>query len=290
MKYFNKSKGIQTSLLSFFSLESNTSTEIAESLKKIIEKDGLSFENITAYCADNASINFGKNQSVFTELRKSNNELIAIGCNAHILHNTAKKACNTLKIDIESVVIKIYNEFSSSTKRTAELKDFFEWTDTEWAELLRHAPTRWLTLLPAVERIISNFTPIKSYFMSQNSIAPLLRLFFDDDLSLAYLGFVANVCNSFQPALTRLQSDEALIVEMYEIMNNVRQSLNERKAEQFYGLIARTEIQKCNNDEAIARFKIDTSIFFETTVNYLEKWFNFEDNKFSKLRPVRLLE
>lgn len=65
-----------------------------------------------------------------------------LGCNAHILHNTAEKACNVLKIDIESVIIKIYNECSSSNKKVAELKEFFEWADTEWAELLKHVPTR----------------------------------------------------------------------------------------------------------------------------------------------------
>lgn len=290
IRYFQKSKGIQTSLLAFFSLESEKALDIAAALKQKLESSNLSLNNISCYCADNASVNFGKNNSVFTELKKGNSNLIAMGCNAHILHNTAKKASNALKYDIESTVIKIYNEFSSSTKKTTLLKEFFEWAETEWLEILRHVPTRWLTLLPAIERLILNFKPIKSYFMSQNSISPLLRLFFEDDLALAYLGFLMNVFSTFQPILKQLQDDGPLIVELFDIMEKLRTSLIEKESQEFYGHIARTELRNSCNDEGVRRFKTDAKNLFYIAINYLEKWFNFDENKFVCLRPIRLLE
>lgn len=290
LRYFHQEKGLKTSLLCFYSLNSETAISIADSLKKQLLDSGLDLKHITAYCADNASVNFGKNNSVFVELKKVSEDLIPIGCNAHILHNTAKKACNILKIDIESVIIKIYNEFSSSSKKVAELKEFFEWTDTEWAELLKHVPTRWLTLLPAIERLILKFQPIKSYFMSKNSVPPILRSFFDEELGLAYLGLVSNVFLIFQEALTKLQSNGLLILEIFEIMDKVRNSLQERKNEQYFGNIARTQLQKCTDDVAIRRFRVDAERFFETAINYLEKWFDFANCKFKILRPLRLIE
>lgn len=214
LRYFDASKGIQSSLLSFYSLEAEDSVTISNSLIDQLGKYDLSIKNVTAYGADNASVNFGKNKSVYTALKTHNKNIIPVGCNLHILHNAAKKACNCFKIDIESIVIRIYNEFSSSTKKTAQLKEFFEWADTEWQELLKHAPTRWLSLLPAMERILKNFEPLKSYFVSQDSIPPIVRLFFEEELGRAYLGFAVNVFNAFQPALVKLQSDEALIVEV----------------------------------------------------------------------------
>lgn len=291
LRYFTKQKGIQNVLLAFYALDNELSRNIAESIKIKIEQNSLNMKNVSSFCADNAAVNFGKNQSVFTELKKINSNIIPVGCNSHILHNTCKKATNQLKIDIDSIVMKIYNEFSSSTKRTAILKQFFEWAEIEWTEILRHVPTRWLSLLPAVERLISNFEPIKSYFLSQNSISQVLKNFFNDDLSLAYLGFVMNTCTIFQPALKKLQSNSILVLDLYDIMDEVRQSLIDRKKQQFFGSIARTKLLTCDNDTAVKRFQADANLFFDVAISYLEKWFDFGDNnKLTLLKPLRLNE
>lgn len=154
LRYFKKSVGVQTKLLSFFSLDNERSVDIAAALHSKLSFNGLDKKNATSYCADNASVNVGKNQSVFVELCNSKAGIKAVGCNSHILHNTAKKATNKLLIDVELIVIKIFNEFSSSTKKMTELKEYFVCTDTEWSEMLRHVPTRWLTLMPAIDRLI----------------------------------------------------------------------------------------------------------------------------------------
>jgi hypothetical protein len=41
-----------------------------------------------------------------------------------VLHNAAKHACKQLTYDIEQLVTKVYNEFSSSTKQLHELKAY----------------------------------------------------------------------------------------------------------------------------------------------------------------------
>ena len=260
-------------------------------MKKNLNDSELKISNVTSFCADNASVNFGKNHSVYTELRKHNKNLIAVGCNNHIIHNTAKKSFSVLRFDIELVVIKIYNEFSASTKKTAELKEFFEWTENTWKEQLQHVPTRWMTLLPAINRLLSNFEPVKSYFMSQKIVSPLLRMFFEFELAEAYLGFLANVCSTaFEPALRKLQSHEALILETFEIMDTVRHSLKEKQKDKFYGSLAQNKLISCLDSQAIARFKIDADNFFQTAITYFEKWYNFKDNIFSNLRSLKLTE
>jgi hypothetical protein len=47
-------------------------------------------------------------------------------CNYHILHNAAKTDLKKLDFDIESLILKIYSEFSTSAKRLGELKELFE--------------------------------------------------------------------------------------------------------------------------------------------------------------------
>ena len=284
LRYFTKDKGMQTKLLSFYSLESEDSYTIANSLKTNLEKNNLDMSNVTSFCADNASVNFGKNKSVFVELKKVNPLLVPVGCNNHILHNTAKKATSTLRIDIESVVIKIYNEFSNSTKRVAILKDFFEWLDIEWSNNLQQIPTRWLSLVPALERLIKNYEPIKSYFLSHKSSAIFITNFFNDDLAMAYLGFVFNTCSVFQPAMIKLQGNNVIITEVYDIMDSIRNSMIERKRQKFYGSIADGEISNCVNDDLIRQFQKDADKFLEIAINYLQKWFDYENNKLKILK------
>lgn len=70
VRYFTREKGVRTALLSFFNLEKEDAQTIATALLENIQKEGLNIQNLTSYGADNAPVNFGKNNSVFTALEK----------------------------------------------------------------------------------------------------------------------------------------------------------------------------------------------------------------------------
>jgi len=55
--------------------------------------------------------------------------IIGIGCPAHILNNCIQYAIDGLPIDIESIILKIYNYFSIYTVRTKSLKKFCSFVD-----------------------------------------------------------------------------------------------------------------------------------------------------------------
>jgi hypothetical protein len=61
-------------------------------------------------------------------------------CPAHILHNAAKKSADKITVDVEVFVVKIFNHFSSSAKRTTTLESVFAFPDNgeEYSELLHH--------------------------------------------------------------------------------------------------------------------------------------------------------
>lgn len=288
LRYFDKGKGVQTRLLSFFNLDAEKSTDISNAILEQLNRYGLDIKNATAYSADNASVNFGKHQSVFTELKKNNENILPSGCVCHILHNCIKKATALLKFDIELIVIKSYNEFSSSTIKTTALKEFFEFCDLEWSELLRHVPTRWLTLIPAVERLLKNFEPVKSYFLSQNKTAPILIKFFEHDLAEAYLGFLCNIGNVFLKTIKTLESDDCLVLELYQIMENLNTFLLTTLNEKFYGFIAHQTLKKCDNTVDKDLFVKEATAFIEASISYINKWYNFTDNKFKLLAEMAL--
>lgn len=129
IRYFCKEDGVQTKLLNLFESPTEKSTDIAVALVSKIKNFEMDTKNIIAYCGDNANVNFGSNQSVYTELKKNNPELIDIGCCCHVLHNAIKKASTCLKYDLEILVLKIYNEFSCHTKRKQHLMEFYTFCD-----------------------------------------------------------------------------------------------------------------------------------------------------------------
>lgn len=98
---------------------------------------------MTAYGADNASVNYGVNNSVFQKLIDEENKgIIAAHCNDHVLHNCVKNALKVLMFDIENLVLKIFAEFSISSIRRENLEECFEFYQAEFHEMLRHVPTR----------------------------------------------------------------------------------------------------------------------------------------------------
>lgn len=62
----------------------------------------------------------------------------------------------------------VYSRFQASALRKENLQ-FAEYTKLEWQELVKHVPTRWLSLGPAIEKILKFFPALISYFDSKDS-------------------------------------------------------------------------------------------------------------------------
>lgn len=183
MRYWTPDLGVQTKVLDFYDDSDETAAAIHNQITTKLKENGLGLDMISAYTADNASVNYGRNNSVFQKLKENNSDILKANCVAHIVHNSAKHAGDQLNIDIEMVVNKTYSHFSSSAKRTEELKSVFNFVAEDYQSLQRHVPTRWLSLWPAVKRLHDSWPAIKSYFLSlgeEQCPKSLWRLFRDD--------------------------------------------------------------------------------------------------------------
>jgi hypothetical protein len=56
-----------------------------------------------------------------------------------------------------------------------ELKVFCDFVDVEYNQILGSVKTRWLSLQPAIIRVISMFTTLKSCFLSQDDCPTMLK-------------------------------------------------------------------------------------------------------------------
>jgi len=60
----------------------------------------------------------------------------------------------------------MFHLFVFSSKRRVLLEEFEEFEDIEHLGLLKHCPTRWLSLLKVVERLLHQYPALAEYFAS----------------------------------------------------------------------------------------------------------------------------
>lgn len=251
--WYQTNKNVKYGLLEFSEDPHETSSAIYEKIVDITEKNGLRVSQISAYDADNASVNFGKHNSVFQKLKEVNPHIMKGNCKCHLIHNTLKNANRILSAtgyNAEAIVFKIYSEFSCSAKRADSLKDFCEFTSIQYKEILRHVPTRWLSLLPAIQRILECWPALKCYFLSLgkedcpdiiwrvvcNSAADAAADSSDEvTLSECVLLFLHNVMQEFHCAILKLENESATLLDIHEVMSRLRSQLILRRADRFYG-------------------------------------------------------
>jgi len=162
--------------------------------------------------------------------------VVKANCNAHVLHNTLKKVTDVINCDIETTVTCVYSHFSISTNRRVQLQDFFDFVDLEYSDLLRHVPTRWLSLGPAIERLLKSWPAVISYFQSieecPKRIQKNLGLKPDRDdggmhikVKEAYLHFIQNLCCVFEQTVLILERDDFSFCELFPLMQDLRNKL-----------------------------------------------------------------
>jgi hypothetical protein len=83
------------------------------------------------------------------------------GCAAHILHNALRTSADILPVDAEAAANKIFQYFHIYTIRMEELKEFCDFVDLEYKQVLGSVKTRWLSLQPAITRVIDMFPGLK---------------------------------------------------------------------------------------------------------------------------------
>ena len=287
---------ISYTVLDFYSDSNESSEAIAQRILSVIEKNNLGLSSVSSYSADNVSGNYGKHSSVYQKLKLINSHIVQANCNCHVLNNCVKYALKAFSIDVESFVIKTYNSFSSSAKKSKTLRDFCDFVDIEYKELLRHVPTRWLSLLPAIYRLLLCWPALKSYFISQeeDNVADIIWRGFSCEESLSILphsilNFVHNVLSIFEKAIKRLESNATTATELHGIMVNVEEMLQQRRADKFYGSNATELLQSVEvNFSDKQKFTREVDQFFQRSLSYLHKWYDYEHSFFKDIAPLAL--
>lgn len=297
IQYFSVKSGIESKLIELDELPNETSDTVSSYIIKVVKMFHLE-NKVIAFSGDNTNTNFGgvnrrEGNNIFTKLKTglNNPNMIGIGCPAHILHNTIQTAADRLTIDVECMVVKIFNYFSIYTVRVNELMSFCEFVNVTFQDLLNHSKTRWLSLLPAVERLISLFDALKSYFLSQDKCPKAIKSFFDHPLAKAYLLFVKSQMKVFQTSILKIEAADISIIEVSNILNDTLQKMNERRDISFKTIDVQAEITASdldNSDRVLHTFNKDVDEFYLACTQYLDKWLKSFDDV-SVFTPMTLI-
>lgn len=207
VRYFTEKGGVKIKIVELTSERGETSDVIVALLNGSIEKFAIKGK-IAAFCGDNAPCNFGNRdrsgtENTFYKLNYLYPGMIGVGCAAHIVHNTLKKACDQMPFDVECVVVKIYSHFYLFTVRVTKLKEFCDSVDVEYQKLLGYSKTRFLGLLSAVDAILRIFDGLKEYFLSDSSSPKLLRDFFEEPMAKIWLLFLRDQVRNYFALIIR---------------------------------------------------------------------------------------
>jgi len=144
IRYFNLKTGVQIKVLEITNLKGETADILTNYIIEILNKYKLS-DKIIAFSGDNCNINFGGSnrkgtKNVFSFLNKGlKNNICGIGCAAHVLHNAMQSSADILLIDI---VNKIFQYFHIYTVRVEHLKEFCDFANIEFKNILGSVKTR----------------------------------------------------------------------------------------------------------------------------------------------------
>jgi len=282
VQYFSQSEGLKVKLIKISSLENETSETITNYCVNTLNNLVIPLEKLTAFSADNTNTNFGGRErrgtnNVYYKLQKELSKNIeGVGCPAHILHNTASSAADVLSVDVESVVLKIYKYFSIYTVRNERLKSFCDEADVTYSSIQSHSRTRWLSLLPALEKILKLWEPLKQFFLNETKPPKVLVDFFNHPLSEIYFLFLHCQSFLFEKQIKRLEKHFITITEVNGLIQDLQVTLLQRSEAMFLGIQTKRQYNLLKkNDYNLEKLKVfdgEIKEYYKTAIDYLKQW------------------
>ena len=90
-----------------------------------------------------------------------------IPCNLHVVHNSFKKGLKVYGSEAKDLAVDLFFFFKSSPCKREDFKEVESSLGFDEELFIRHVQTRWLTLLPALARIVKNWEPLVKYFLTE---------------------------------------------------------------------------------------------------------------------------
>ncbi|XP_077581558.1 zinc finger BED domain-containing protein 5-like [Stigmatopora nigra] len=160
----------KTRLLDLPELTSGKAASIFEVIDSFFKKNEIPWENCVGFGSDNCNTMIGRKDSVLSRLKGQNPNIFNVGCICHLSSLCIKSGVKLLPFKVDDFLVDIFYFFQHSHKRLQDFKEFQDFTETDQERILKHCPTRWLSLGKVVKRVLNQYDALKSYFTSHDDV------------------------------------------------------------------------------------------------------------------------
>jgi hypothetical protein len=215
-----------------------TGKQLSEKILEAIHGNNLRLELLLMLESDGPNVNKtvwnNINETVKSLGRKS---LVDIGtCNLHICHNAFSKGLAAAFGTLPDLVIDLYQWFKLSAARQEDYRKIQNELGLPKHKFLKHVECRWLTLAPAISRVLEQWDSLLKYFLTdlakekditKNSRYRRICNILNAKETHIQLHFVFSIADLFSSFLQFFQRKEPLIHVLYDqLCLLVKQLLN----------------------------------------------------------------
>ena len=209
---------------------------VTKQLLGALADNGLPVNKLLALSSDGPNVNKAITNLINKELADSHLPMmIDVGsCNLHKVHNAFAKGLTVFGHDAEDLALKLFYWFKHSAARREDLQSVQFALELDSVLLLRHVESRWLSLQPAITRILSQWLAITKYFkhlpdsdksVEKNGKYKEIMLLLNNPRTYIQLVFIADVASVFSNFLQSFQREGPLIHMLYLALNNLVRTL-----------------------------------------------------------------
>ncbi|XP_030761049.1 uncharacterized protein LOC115886123 isoform X2 [Sitophilus oryzae] len=171
IKYYSvKDNDIKLQFLSFISVIKTTAEDLYQAVSQFLLTNKFNVQKLLGIGTDGASNMCGINNSLYTQLKTKFGleKLVLVKCICHSLNLCSSKAAEIFADDIDFLLKETYNWFKNSTLRISKYKDIFNLininTENKFSRLTQLSTTRWLSRYRAVDKILSQYLELQTFF------------------------------------------------------------------------------------------------------------------------------
>lgn len=249
-------------------IERGNAATIFENLENSLDSNRLLQKQILTLARDGPNVN----KTVFNKFQEKNKllniqPLVDIGsCTIHTIHNAFLKGLESLSIDISDFIIKVYYFFHHKDLRWSNYQKVQQNLNLPAHSFEKHISTRWLTMGPAADRILEQWTGLEEYFLKfipsqdpktseKESYKDVIK-YLKNPFLKCFLAFVSYMANIFTTQFTLLmQKEEPLIHILYSkvraLVMFLMSNIIKEKSEKFkleYKIFDENKIEKVLDD------------------------------------------
>ncbi|KAL0152560.1 hypothetical protein M9458_008748, partial [Cirrhinus mrigala] len=239
IRYFSDTKQtVVSTFLGLVELEGGDARSIACAVVGFLVKCGLKKEKLLGIGTDNASVMTGVNNGVHKVLKEEYGlkDLVLIRCVCHSLQLAVSHASNdTIPRSVEYLVRETYNWFSVSPKRREAYKAIYETINCgeKPLQITKVCATRWLSIEPAVSRILDQWEELRLHFSVTKSsehcyMAEVLYSMYSDPQNILYLTFLKSVLGEVQLAIKAFEGEQVDPLKLLESLVSLIKSVSSR--------------------------------------------------------------